>query len=1103
MLLRFRLSTLTFTTNAQQHQLPTHYEIQVSFGFLRKVGRKLERNMTKNSFSWLRDRWRALSWFFGIPSDDSQSLASRSAPLTLAPPPNPRRKVPQVIEPIEDPFISSDHKKYFQYLVDSHKAFEVYDINNTFNLMIEDLFIPPHLALAPYLPVDRLPLSHLSIAQLRQDQHNIWKFVTLKHASCLAITGEPGSGKTSLLKYITLNLLNKEKRLSGEVPNKLPILLHLRHHSKMINRNSDYMLAEAIESAYLSHMLEPLPSKWFEKHLRAGQCVVMLDGLDEIADQVERKNVTRWIESQIANYSKNNFIITSRPLDYFSNPISGATVLESQPFDREQIKQFIERWYLANEINNTKSSPSSRSAKEGIEDLIQLCAKPPLSTLARNPLLLTIAATMHRSGISLSGNRVQLYGEINKFFLHSPSGRSKFDMTIAQKLQVLQPLAYHMMRHKQSEIELAEASRVIYVTLDIISRNPKGYEFLQMIADTSPLLVEQENGKYRFVHRTFQEYLAAIHMLEYRLEGQLIKHVEETWWHETIRLYGSRTDATPIIAACLRENEPSSNALIMACQCLSDRHHIQPEWQNKLASLLEGYVEHQNPVLRRVTTETLLELRLRRMMPVDNNLSIAESLITNSEYQIFIDYQRARHFKPTHWFAHSFQKGNGLKPVVGVRPSEAVAFCKWLTERDKEGRTYRLPYTNEFSPLLSKVGYWTEGKNDQVYTLENEQPVSLSLTALEQRFRSVLLSDLTCYPDEALERVRDLARALEDLLGRHDEHVGRDALILVRDFVHERAHNRALHLGQALTSSDDDTQWYTHFTSWLVTEKLVTILRQQPKPRSWLDAFDRHRSKTKLQFFDTELLTEQYFELYVDLANLEEHHQSKLLASRGIRIVASSPFKTGKQLKALKEDRPKINRQSRAASAPARRSTSAASPPSGATRTARKVVQKKICLIGDEAVGKTSLVRRYVEGRFDDKYLSTVGVSISRKTLVLPSYTMNMLVWDMEGSSNLKKTQVNYLRGAAGALIVCDLSRRETLTAFERYAHQLRALNKNVPFVLIGNKVDLDDRDVLGAELQKIAQDLKAPYLLTSAKTGTQVEEAFRILADLIEKNKK
>ena len=336
--------------------------------------------MTKNSFSWLRDRWRALSWFFGVPSHNSQSLAAPSAPsapLLLGPSIKTRRKVPQVIETIKDPFISSDHKKYFKYLIDSHQAFDTSVTKDTFSLMVEDVFVPPNLALAAYLPVETQPLSRFSFAQLQPNQHNIWKFVTLEQAPCLVITGSPGSGKTSLLKYMTLSLLNKEKRLSGEVPNKLPILLSLRHHSKMINRNSDYTLAEATESAYLSHMLEPLSSNWFERHLQAGQCIVMLDGLDEIADEVERREVTAWIEAQIARYSANHFMITSRPLSYFSHPLSGAVVLETQPFNKKQIQQFIERWYLSSEINNTGSS--SRTASEGIEALIDLCAKPPFS----------------------------------------------------------------------------------------------------------------------------------------------------------------------------------------------------------------------------------------------------------------------------------------------------------------------------------------------------------------------------------------------------------------------------------------------------------------------------------------------------------------------------------------------------------------------------------------------------------------------------------------------------------------------------------------------------------------------------------------------------
>jgi len=163
------------------------------------------------------------------------------------------------------------------------------------------------------------------------------------------------------------------------------------------------------------------------------------------------------------------------------------------------------------------------------------------------------------------------------------------------------------------------------------------------------------------------------------------------------------------------------------------------------------------------------------------------------------------------------------------------------------------------------------------------------------------------------------------------------------------------------------------------------------------------------------------------------------------------------------------------------------------------VIQKKVCLLGEFAVGKTSLVRRFVEGRFDDRYLSTIGVKISRKTLERPTGLLNMLVWDLAGADEFG-SQSAYLRGAAGALIVCDLTRRETLAAFERYARQVRALNVAAPLVFLGNKVDLvAERAITDADLQAASATLGGPYLLSSAKTGEQVEAAFLHLAERLE----
>ena len=166
------------------------------------------------------------------------------------------------------------------------------------------------------------------------------------------------------------------------------------------------------------------------------------------------------------------------------------------------------------------------------------------------------------------------------------------------------------------------------------------------------------------------------------------------------------------------------------------------------------------------------------------------------------------------------------------------------------------------------------------------------------------------------------------------------------------------------------------------------------------------------------------------------------------------------------------------------------------------LIQKKICLLGNFAVGKTSLVRRFVEGRLNDKYLSTIGVKISRKVIARSYGQLNILVWDMIGGEDLDtKVEMSYLHGAAGALMVCDLTRNNTLDVFESYVQQIRTVSPRIPLLVIANKVDLvKERAISDEQLQTISKELGGQtFYLTSAKTGENVETAFLHLADLIE----
>jgi len=162
-------------------------------------------------------------------------------------------------------------------------------------------------------------------------------------------------------------------------------------------------------------------------------------------------------------------------------------------------------------------------------------------------------------------------------------------------------------------------------------------------------------------------------------------------------------------------------------------------------------------------------------------------------------------------------------------------------------------------------------------------------------------------------------------------------------------------------------------------------------------------------------------------------------------------------------------------------------------------ISKKICLLGDFAVGKTSLVRRFVYDLFNDKYISTIGVKVSRKTVAVPRadevIELAMMLWDLGGSEEFNQLRASYLRGASGAILVCDLTRPDTLASFRTYAAELLSVNPHARLVLAANKCDLTDQQRLApAEVEAVAAELDASYYLTSARTGEEVEALFRHL---------
>ena len=162
------------------------------------------------------------------------------------------------------------------------------------------------------------------------------------------------------------------------------------------------------------------------------------------------------------------------------------------------------------------------------------------------------------------------------------------------------------------------------------------------------------------------------------------------------------------------------------------------------------------------------------------------------------------------------------------------------------------------------------------------------------------------------------------------------------------------------------------------------------------------------------------------------------------------------------------------------------------------MIQKKICMLGGFAVGKTSMVQQFVSSIFSEKYLTTVGVKIDKKVVDIAGRSVTMMLWDLAGEDEFQKIQTSYLRGAAGYLLVVDGTRRSMLeTAFD-ISERIEMEIGPVPFVVAMNKVDLkEDWEIDENDLAKL-DALGWTCIETSARTGEGIEEAFVSLATTI-----
>jgi len=583
-------------------------------------------------------------------------------------------------------------------------------------LDLEDIFIPLKVATGIPRQISRAIVQSIS----NEEAQEIWNFLSQSRKTPayrrIAILAPPGYGKTTLLKHLVLTYARKAHR-KHNVPDLIPVLISLRLQTvqEQLTREKPPTLAELITEQVMHSDDPPLnpPPKWFENQLKAGHCLVMLDGLDEVANADERQQVSQWVNQQIKRYrqTQTTFLLTSRPHGYQSNILEDVgLVLEVKPFTLEQVKQFIHSWYLRTEIYSQGRDDADvrELAQENASNLIDaIIRKPAIRQMSSNPLLVTMIATVHYSKKALPRQRVGLYQEICDVLLGERQNDKgiKTPLEKEQNKSLLQELALQLMLRETRSFTEEDGKALIQDQLKAVSDTLSPEMFLSQIKDVSGLLVEKQVGTYEFAHLNLQEYLAAAQIEKLQQEAILTTNFQNPWWAETIRLYAAQADATNLIQVALHDQNVYS--LSLAYDCLEESSQADPTVSKALEDLLEAGLESDDSALAQMAAEVKLSRRLSNLLIVDESTAIDRSYITRAEYRLVFP---------------DIPLSNTKSPITNLDFPAVMKFCNWLRantpklQRSQDSSEEQLYHYRQLTPKEEEL-YPVKETSNQVQGL--------------------------------------------------------------------------------------------------------------------------------------------------------------------------------------------------------------------------------------------------------------------------------------------------------------------------------------------------------------------------------------------------
>ncbi len=614
-------------------------------------------------------------------------------------------------------------------------------------LALEDIFVPLRIESASDHCLDA------------RNNREIWDFLPTKPNPSLyrriVVLAPPGYGKSTLLRYLTFAYITKSPR-THQTRSLLPILLRLRDIHPLIQDETADKSALVLPDLVAKHLETKgefrhlkLSKEWFESQLKHKDCLVMLDGLDEVPKS-QRPKVRRWVDREMKAYKRTQFILTSRPYGFEPQPdeelvpVNIDLRLKVLDFTNDQKRSFIDKWYRAvveqrwnilREENRRK--PEERRLSEDViaikieQDAIdyanhlsrQLFASSALTDLAKNPLLITMIAATHRAQTELPKRRAELYDTICRLLLGTRPSVKKTSLTLtaSQNKAVLQGVAWNLVQREKTQFTPTEGAPWIE---EILTRCGKDQpltadRFWEEIRDVAGLLVEKEVGLYEFAHQTFQEYLAALYAKEQSQEAIVLQNIANDRWEEVICFYAALGNATNLINAALdqlRDNLDAPKAylvkLIDRCkhECREVDRQVVNRWEKEL-------LRDPAPKLRNFAAFKLEQRFHEDLLPLTEKTSITETYITFGEYQLFLTAQTTGQFHSQAAIVQA-PPGQENQPVIDISWQDARWFCAWLStqvhlQSKRVVYDYRLPTVEELqvSPDRDSLIAYTDSPN--------------------------------------------------------------------------------------------------------------------------------------------------------------------------------------------------------------------------------------------------------------------------------------------------------------------------------------------------------------------------------------------------------